>query len=83
MKTAFVIFTGDGDQTKNVAEYTEVFRAGAIEPDVIEILKKGDELRLKRRLSEFKDSFDLLVLADGSGDASLKETVAEITETPL
>lgn len=83
MKTALVMYFGDGEKIKDVAAYTEVFKIGAISPDVVEILKKGDEIRFKRRLSEFKDSFDLLVFADGSGDATLKEIVAEVTETPL
>ena len=86
MKSALVIFRNlktefDGDYFTNVVG---AFSSGGLTIDTVEILSHTDDLGFKRRLSEFKDMFDNLIIIGGDTVGfNLKSIIAQSFDTPL
>ena len=86
MKSALVIFRNlktefDGDYFTNVVG---AFSSGGLTIDTVEILSHNDDLGFKRRLAEFKDMFDNLIIIGGDTVGfNLKSIIAQSFDTPL
>ncbi len=86
MKSALIFFRNiktdfDGNYFNNVLS---VFGSGGLDIDTIEILSFADDLGFKRRLLEFKDMFDNLIIIGGDTVRfNLKNIIAETFDTPL
>ena len=86
MKSALIFFRNlkaelDGDYFTSLLG---VFSSGGLTIDTIEILSHTDDLGFKRRLSEFKDMFDNLIIVGGDAVGfNLKNIIAETFDTPL
>ena len=86
MKSALIFFRNlktdlDGDYFTNVLS---AFSSGGLTIDTIEILSHTDDLGFKRRLIEFKDMFDNLIIVGGDAVGfNLKNIIAETFDTPL
>ncbi len=86
MKSALIFFRNlktefDGDYFTNTLN---AFSSGGLSVDTIEILSNSDDLGFKRRLLEFKDMFDNLIIVGGDTvEFNLKEIIAESFDTPL
>ena len=86
MKTALIFFrnTGRTFDSEYYGKITACFENGGIEVQTVEILSEEDDLGFKRKLEQFKDTVDNLVVFDGANlSFDLKETIAEVTETNL
>ncbi len=86
MKSALIFFRNlktdfDGDYFTNVLS---AFSSGGLTIDTIEILSHTDDLGFKRRLVEFKEMFDNLIIVGGDTVGfNLKDIIAESFDTPL
>ncbi len=86
MKTALIFFRSverdfDGNYYENVVDS---FRNGGIEITTVEILARNDERTFRRRVDEFKDTVDNLIIIDGEDrEFDLKEIIAEKFDTVL
>lgn len=86
MKTALIFFRNlksdfDGDYYSNVIN---AFANGGLTADTIEILSGTDDLGFKRRILEFKDLFDNIVIIGGDSVCfSLKQIIAEMADSAL
>ena len=86
MKTALVFFRSverdfDGEYYEGVIN---AFRNGGVEINTVEILARNDERAFRRRIDEFKDLMDNLIIVDGEDrDFDLKEIIAEKFATAL
>ncbi len=86
MKSALIFFRNiktefDGDYFNNVLT---AFKSCGLTIDTIEILSHTDDLGFKRRLVEFKDMFDNLIIIGGDTvHFKLKNIIAETFDTPL
>ena len=84
MKTALIFFRNlktyfDGDYYANVVG---AFNCGGLTVDTVEVLSDTDDLGFKRRLTEFKDMFDNLVIVGGDAVRfNLKDIIAETFDT--
>ena len=67
MKTALIIFTNAKCEIERgyVDNIRGVYHDGGIDVSVIEVLLSSDDLTFKRRLEEFKDTIDQLVIIGG------------------
>ncbi len=86
MKSALIFFRNiktefDGDYFANALS---VFKSGGLDIDTIEVLSFTDDLGFKRRLVEFKEMFDNLIIIGGDTVSfNLKNIIAETFDTPL
>ncbi len=86
MKTALIFFRNlktyfDGDYYANVVG---AFNSGGLTVDTVEVLSDTDDLGFKRRLTEFKDMFDNLVIVGGDAVRfNLKDIIAETFDTAI
>ena len=66
MKTILVFFrTADNPfDGKYYADVVELFRNGGINVDAVDVLSQTDDIGFKRRLFEYKDTADNLVVVD-------------------
>ncbi len=86
MKSALIFFRNiktdfDGNYYNNVLS---VFGSGGLDIDTIEILSFADDLGFKRRLVEFKEMFDNLIIIGGDTVRfNLKNIIAETFDAPL
>ncbi len=86
MKSALIFFrnlkgTYDGDYYQNIVC---AFNSGGLKADTIETLSHTDDLGFKRRLEEFKDTFDNVVIIGGdSVKFNLKEIIVQSFDTAL
>ncbi len=86
MKTALIFFRNlktyfDGDYYGKVVG---AFNSGGLTVDTIEVLSDTDDLGFKRRLTEFKDMFDNLVIVGGDAVRfDLKDIIAQIFDTAI
>ena len=86
MKTALIFFrnTGRTFDSDYYGKITACFENGGIEIQTVEILSEEDDLGFKRKIEQFKDTVDNLIVFDSANlSFDLKETVAEVTETNL
>ena len=83
MKTALFIVSKGENLGADAGGYAEIFAQGAIELSTLEVIDREDEVRFLKRIREFKDSFDLIVVADGSEGNKAKQIVAEEFDAPL
>ncbi len=84
MKTALMIFLGACE--KNTRGYIDnikaLFYEGGIDVSIIEILSLDDDLSFKRRLEEFKDTVDQLIVVGGNeASFDLKGIIASSFDT--
>ena len=86
MKTALIFFRNlrtyfDGDYYGSVVG---AFNSGGLTVDTVEVLSDTDDLGFKRRLTEFKDMFDNLVIVGGDAVMfNLKDIIAETFDTAI
>lgn len=86
MKSALIFFRNiktdfDGNYFNNALS---VFSSGGLDVDTIEILSHTDDLGFKRRLLEFKEMYDNLIIIGGDAlSFNLKGIIAECFDTPL
>lgn len=86
MKSALIYFRNiktdfDGDYLKNVVS---AFSHGGLDFDTVEILSDADDLGFKRRLTEFKDMFENVVIIGGDAvKFNLKQIIAQTFDTVL
>ena len=83
MRTALIVVSKDPDIAKDVSGLSEIFCDGRIDLSVVEVIFEKDEARLKRRIAEFKDTVDVLVIADGTENIKIKSAVADALDAPL
>ncbi len=86
MKTALVTFfcPEQKPDSEYVGKLAEVFYAGGVSVDRIEMISVTDDLGFKRRLAELKDTYDLIVVTDGeSVKFGVKQIVAQAFDTEL
>ena len=86
MKTALIFFRNlktyfDGDYYGRVVG---AFNSGGLTVDTVEVLSDTDDLGFKRRLTEFKDMFDNLVIVGGDAVRfNLKDIIAQTFDTAI
>ena len=86
MKSALIFFRNlksdfDGDYLKNVLS---AFVSGGLDFDTVELLSDTDDLGFKRRLTEFKDMFEnVLIIGGDAVKFNLKQIIAQTFETVL
>ncbi len=86
MKSALIFFRNlksdfDGDYLKNVVS---AFVSGGLDFDTVELLSDTDDLGFKRRLTEFKDMFEnVLIIGGDAVKFNLKQIIAQTFETVL
>ena len=86
MKSALIFFRNlksdfDGDYLKNVVS---AFSHGGLDFDTVELLSDTDDLGFKRRITEFKDMFENVVIIGGDKvKFNLKQIIAQTFETVL
>ena len=86
MKTALIFFRNlktyfDGDYYGKVVG---AFNSGGLTVDTVEVLSDTDDLGFTRRLTEFKDMFDNLVIVGGDAVRfNLKEIIAQTFDTAI
>ncbi len=86
MKTALIFF-----KTENVAlpaEYyssiSACFENAGIDIDTLDVLAETDDLRFKRRLLEYKDTVDNLIVFESQNlSFDLKEIVSDVFDAPM
>lgn len=84
MKTALIFFRSlqgqfEGDYFQNVVG---AFSGGGLKADTLEILSDTDDIGFARRLSEFKDTFDSIVILGGDSVLfDLKGIIAQSFDT--
>ncbi len=86
MKTALIVFFNSKEKHdfEYLTQISNVFYSGGVDVDKIEILSLTDDLGFKRRLTELKDIYDLVVVADGEKvKLDLKKIVSEVFDTEL
>ncbi len=86
MKTALIFFR-DSNKIFNAEYYSQIsacFEDAGVDISQMEILSETDDLCFKRRLSEYKDTVDNLIIFD-SYDLTfdLKGIVSEVMDTPM
>lgn len=77
MKTVLLAF-----EDFNVEKTREIFVKSGIPLSTVQILSKTDDIGFKRGYELFRDTADVLIIADGA-EFDLKETVAEFSGTQL
>ena len=77
MKTALLAF-----EDFDLKRAREVFLKNGINLSTVQILSKSDDIGFKRGFELFRDTADVLIIADGA-DFDLKETVSEFSDTQL
>lgn len=86
MKTALIFFRKK-DKPFNGDYYSAIidsFANGGITVDTVDLLSSSDDLGFKRRLEEYKDTADNLIVFDsGELEFDLKEIVSKVMDTPL
>ncbi len=86
MKTALIFFR-DSNKIFNADYYAKIsacFENAGVDISGMEILSETDDLCFKRRLSEFKDTVDNLIIFDSLDlTFDLKEIVSEVMDTPM
>ncbi len=86
MKTALIFFR-DSNKIFNSEYYALIsacFENAGVDISQMEILSCSDDLLFKRRLVEYKDTADNLIIFDSEDlTFDLKEMVAEVMETPM
>ncbi len=86
MKTALIFFRSverdfDGEYYQKVIN---AFRNGGIEVTTVEILSRNDGRSFKRRVEEFCDSMDNLIIVDGEDhNFDIKEILSQQFDTPF
>ena len=67
MKTALVVFFNPKEKPdfEYLTKISQVFYTGGLQVDKVEMLSTTDDLGFKRRLTELKDAYDLVVIGDG------------------
>ena len=86
MKTARIFFKNENKAFP--AEYysrvSACFENAGVDVHNLEVLSENDDLCFKRRLSEFKDTADNLIVFESEGVAfDLKEIVADLFDAPM
>ena len=86
MKTALIFFKNENKAFP--AEYysrvSACFENAGVDVHNLEVLSENDDLCFKRRLSEFKDTADNLIVFESEGVAfDLKEIVADLFDAPM
>ncbi len=86
MKTALIFFR-DCNKIFNCEYYATLsscFENAGVDISGMEILSESDDLLFKRRLSEYKDTVDNLIIFDNQDlTFDLKEIVSEVMDTPM
>ncbi len=86
MKTALIFFR-DSNKIFNAEYYAKIaecFENAGVDINGLEILSQADDICFKRRLAEFKDTVDNLIIFDNDTlKFDLKEIVAEVMDTPM
>lgn len=86
MKSALIFFRNlksefDGDYLKNVIS---AFSHGGVDFDTVELLSDTDDLGFKRRITEFKDMFENIVIIGGDKVRfDFKQIIAQTFDTVL
>ena len=86
MKTSVIVFNSPEKQldADYISAISRLFYSGGFSVETFEVLAVSDDLGFKRRISELKDTSDVLVIADGERvKFNLKKIVAEVFETEL
>ena len=86
MKTALVVFFNPKEKPdfEYLTKLSQVFYSGGVQVDKIEMLSNTDDLGFKRRLTELKDVYDLVVATDGENvKVDVKKIVSEMFDTEL
>ena len=86
MKTALVVFFNPKERPdfEYLNKISQVFYSGGIQIDKVEMLSITDDLGFKRRLTELKDVYDLLVIGDGENvKIDVKDIVCQVFDTEL
>ncbi len=80
MKTALITFHTEGKS--ELSEILDVFSNCAIELDTLEILSLTDDLGFRRRVEEFKDTADTLLILDNENlSFDIRKIISEVTDT--
>ncbi|MBQ7348485.1 MAG: nicotinamide-nucleotide amidohydrolase family protein [Clostridia bacterium] len=86
MKTSVIVFNSPEKQldVDYISAISRIFYSGGFSVETFEVLAVSDDLGFKRRISELKDTSDVLIIADGERvKFNLKKIVAEVFETEL
>lgn len=86
MKTALIFFRNIGRtfDSDYYGKITACFENGGIDVHTVEILSDADDLGFRRKLEQFRDTIDNLIVFDCENlSFDLKETIASVTETTL
>lgn len=86
MKTALVLFFNPKEKPdfEYLNKISQVFYSGGLQVDKVELLSHSDDLGFKRRLTELKDTYDLVVVGDGDNvKVDVKKIVSETFDTEL
>lgn len=86
MKTALVVFFTPKEKPdfEYLTKISQVFYTGGLQVDKVEMLSTTDDLGFKRRLTELKDAYDLVVIGDGEKvKVDVKSIVSEVFDTEL
>ena len=86
MKTALILFKElDGVfPAEYVKDVAELLKNGGTEIDVLEVLQSDDLHNFNKRLEEFKETADNLIIVGGENNAySVKEVISSVMATEL
>ncbi len=86
MKTALIFFKSSEERLSAdyIKSVTDVFYNGGISVDVLDVLKSDDDITFRRRLEEYKDTADnVIVFVDDSVPFDVKGIISSVTDTAL
>lgn len=86
MKTALVLFKSSEERicSDYIQSVTDEFYNGGIFVDVLDVLKTDDDIAFRRRLEEYKDTADNVIILYGDNvKFDLKGIIAAVTDTVL
>lgn len=86
MKTALVLFKSSEERicSDYIQNVTDEFYNGGISVDVLDLLKTDDDIAFRRRLEEYKDTADNVIILYGDNvKFDLKGIIASVTDTVL
>ena len=86
MKTALITFyrPEEGFDGQYLTSVLDAFKNGGVDIDNVAVIPALDESCLRRRIDEFKDTYDNLIIADSENHVyDFREVIAEKMETVL
>lgn len=85
MKTALIFFKRSEEKfdSEYFGNVINAFTSGNIDIHTVEILSDTDDLGFRRRLSDFHNTFENLIVVAGGATFDVKKIIADETETEL